>query len=101
MNINNLAANHILGYFALKKIEGDKPSNDFLKKLIDKYGTKSEQINFIINFKITDKVKGDNNFDLLPRPKHNLQSYQVDLRKKVNKKWSRILYAGAKTKRNY
>ena len=42
-----------------------------------------------------------NNFDLLPRPKHNLQPYQVDLRKKVNKKWSRILYAGAKTKRNY
>ena len=65
MNINTLDANHILGYFALKKIEGDKPSNDFLKKLIDKHGTESEQINFIINFKITDKVKGDNNFDLL------------------------------------
>ena len=35
MNINTLDAKHILGYFALKKIEGDKPSNDFLKKLID------------------------------------------------------------------
>ena len=65
MNINTLDANHILGYFALKKIEGDKPSNDFLKKLIDKHGTESEQINFIINFKITDKVKDDNNYDLL------------------------------------
>ena len=65
MNINTLDAKHILGYFALKKIEGDKPSNDFLKKLIDKHGTETEQINFIINFKLTDKVKGDNNFDLL------------------------------------
>ena len=65
MNINNLAANHILGYFALNIIGGDKLSNDFLKKLIDKHGTESEQIKFIINYKISDNIKINDNFDLL------------------------------------
>ena len=65
MNINNLDANHILGYFALNIIGGDKLSNDFLKKLIDKHGTDSEQIKFIINYKISDNIKINDNFDLL------------------------------------
>ena len=54
-----------LGYFALNKIEGDKQSEDFLKKLIDIHGTESEQIDFIKNYSINNNTNANENFDLL------------------------------------
>ena len=65
MTLNNLNSNHILGYFALNKIEGDKHSEDFLKKLIDIHGSESEQIDFIINYRINNNINANENFDLL------------------------------------
>ena len=65
MTLNNLNSNHILGYFALNKIEGDKHSEDFLKKLIDIHGSESEQIDLIINYRINNNINANENFDLL------------------------------------
>ena len=65
MNIENIDANHILGYVSLNKIHGDEKSDEFLKNLIDKHGTDSEQINLILNYKIDGNLEDENNFYLL------------------------------------
>ena len=65
MNIERIDANHILGYLSLNKIHGDEKSDKFLKNLIDKHGTDSEQINLILNYKIDGNLEDENNFYLL------------------------------------
>jgi len=65
MNIEKIDANHILGYLSLNKIYGNEKSDEFLKKLIDKHGTDSEQINLILNYKKDGNSGGEDNFYLL------------------------------------
>jgi tetratricopeptide (TPR) repeat protein len=65
MNIDKMDANHMLGYLSLKKIHGNEQSDEFLKKLIDKHGTDSEQLKFILNYKKDNNSEGEDNFYLL------------------------------------
>jgi len=55
-NIDELNANHIIGYIVLEREKGENAANQFLKDLIEIHGDESEEIKFIIDYK-------ENNFN--------------------------------------
>ncbi len=64
-NINTISTNHILGYEAIKIIQGEKSSEDFIKNLVSIHKIDSEEMKFIIDFKTNNLSKDYKKFDLL------------------------------------
>ena len=64
-NINNSSAIHILGYEAIKIIEGEEASESFINKLISKHKVDSDEMKFIVDYKRKGLPKNYKNFDLL------------------------------------
>ena len=69
-NINNMSANHILGFEAIKIIQGEEASELFISKLASRHKGDSDEMKFIIDHKRNSLPKNYKNFDLLRKILH-------------------------------
>jgi len=69
-NINNNSATHILGYEAIKIIQGEQASELFINELVSKHKLDSDEIKFIVDYKRKSLPKNYKNFDLLRKILH-------------------------------
>ena len=64
-NINKMSVNHILGFQAIKIMQGEEESESFINKLNSKHKSDSDEMNFINNFKRNGSSNSYKKFDLL------------------------------------
>jgi hypothetical protein len=64
-NINKMSVNHILGFQAIKIMQGEEESESFINKLNSKHKSDSDEMNFINNFKRNGSSNRYKKFDLL------------------------------------
>ena len=69
-NINNNSATHILGYEAIKIIQGEQASELFINELVSKHKLDSDEMKFIVDYKRKSLPKNYKNFDLLRKILH-------------------------------